>query len=185
MSHATTTAASWNLHGVMAEYSDEHAAVAGAQRMYDLGYRVMDGYTPFPVHGLDDAIGRKRTKLPIIVLAAGLAGAIGGFGMMAFSAAVHYPINVAGRPYIAWPMFVPITFECTILCASLTAVFAMIGLNGLPQPYHPTFNVPAFERASSNSFFVCVESTDPKFDPAKVREDFGSTEARDVHDVPE
>jgi hypothetical protein len=173
------------LFGVMAEFENEVDCVAGAQRMYDLGYRVMDGYTPFPVHGLDDAIGRRRTRLPYLVFAAGLAGAVGGFMMQAVTASELYAVNIAGRPYVAWPMFVPITFELTILCASLTAVFAMIGLNGLPQPYHPVFNVPSFERASSHAFFVCVESTDPAFDVEKVKADFANTPARDVHEVPE
>ena len=173
------------MYGVMAEYADEHEIVHAAQRMYDLGYRKMDGFTPIPVHGLDDAIGRRRTKLPLLVLMGGLTGLIGGFSMLSYSAAVHYPINVAGRPYVSWPMFIPIAFECTILLASLTAVFGMLGLNGLPQPYHPTFNVPDFVRASSNGFFLLVESTDPSFDPAKVKADFESTHAKLVHEVPE
>ncbi len=173
------------LYGVMAEYDNEHDVVHAARRMYELGYRRMDGFTPIPVHGLDEAIGRRRTRLPLLVLMAGITGAVGGFSMMAYSAAVHYPINVAGRPYISWPMFIPITFECTILLASLTAVFAMLGLNGLPQPYHPTFNVPEFVRASANSFFLCVEATDPLFDPARLKADFETTHPRFVHEVPE
>lgn len=173
------------LHGVMAEYDNEHDLVEGARRAHELGYRRMDGYSPIPVHGLEEAMGRRRTRLPLLVLLGGLTGAAGGLTMMIFSAAYHYPLNIAGRPYVSWPMFVPITFECTILLASFTAVFGMLGLNGLPQPYHPTFNVPAFVRASSNSFFLCVEATDPQFDPAKVRRDLETTGARAVHDVPE
>jgi len=130
-------------------------------------------------------MGHKRTKLPMLVLAAGLVGAFSGFGMQTFAAAVHYPQNIAGRPYISIPMQAPIAFELTILFASLTATFAMIALNGLPMPYHPTFNVPAFEKASSNSFFLCVEATDEKFDVAKIREAFESTGALAVYEVPE
>jgi hypothetical protein len=173
------------LFGVMAEYADEDAVVIAAKQMYGLGYRKMDGYSPFPVHGLDDAIGRKRTKLPILVLAAGLTGAIVGFGMQTFAAAIHYPQNIAGRPYISWPMQMPIAFELTILFASLTATFAMLGLNGFPMPYHPTFNVPAFERASNNGFFLCVESDDPQFDVQKLKDAFESTGAKGVYEVPE
>lgn len=172
------------LFGVMGEYSCEHDVVHAAKKMYELGYRKMDGYTPFPVHGLDVAIGRRRTKLPMLVLAAGIAGAVGGLGMMWFSGSVHYPINVGGRPYFSWPMFIPIMFECTVLLASLTAVFAMLGLNNLPEPYHPTFNVPAFERASSNTFFLCVESTDDKFDVQKLKDDFAGTHVHGVYEVP-
>lgn len=182
MSH--TAKANAGLYGVMAEYQDEEQLVHAAQKMYDLGYRKMDGYTPFPVHGLAEAIGRRASKLPMLVLAGGIAGAVGGLGMMWFSSVIHYPINVAGRPYFSWPMFIPIMFECTILIASLTAVFAMLGLNNLPEPYHPTFNVPAFERASSHSFFLCVEATDTRFDLQKLREDFQSTRAEAVYEVP-
>lgn len=183
MSHTANATA--GLFGVMAEYADEDEVVHAAQKMYDLGYRKMDGYTPFPVHGLSEAIGRRRTKLPILVLAGGIAGAVGGFGMMWYSSVIHYPINVAGRPYNSWPMFIPIMFECTVLLASLTAVFAMLGLNNLPEPYHPTFNVPAFERASRDSFFLCVESTDDKFDVQRLKEDFETTRARAIYEVPE
>ncbi|HEX8911110.1 MAG TPA: DUF3341 domain-containing protein [Humisphaera sp.] len=192
MSDATTVTTAHHHHdapaplfGVMAEFENEADCVAGARRMYELGYRQMDGYTPFPVHGLDDAIGRRRTRLPYLVFGAGLTGAVAGFMMQAATAAELYQVNIAGRPYVAWPMFVPITFELTILLASLTAVFAMIGLNGLPQPYHPVFNVPSFERASSHAFFVCVESTDPAFDAEKVKADFANTPAKAVHEVPE
>jgi hypothetical protein len=181
MSHA---AKGNGLFGVMGEYSCEHDVLDAANKMYALGYRKMDGYTPFPVHGLDTAIGRRRSKLPMLVLGGGLAGAIGGLGMMWFSAVIHYPINVAGRPYFSWPMFIPIMFETTVLLASLTAVFAMLGLNNLPEPYHPTFNVPAFERASSNTFFLCVESTDDKFDVEKLKADFAGTHVQGVYEVP-
>jgi hypothetical protein len=114
-----------------------------------------------------------------------VAGAVGGFMMQAYTAGVMYPLNIGGRPYVSWPMFLPITFECTILVASLTAVFAMLGLNGLPQPYHPTFNVPAFERASSNTFFLCIETADPRFDLQQVKLDMEAAHAKAVYEVPE
>ena len=173
------------IFGVMGEYSDEHAVIAAAKAIYALGYRNMDGYSPIPVEGLAEAIGRKRTRLPILVLAGGLTGAFAGMGMQLFANVVHYPQNIAGRPYAAWPMFLPITFECTILLASFAAVFGMLGLNGLPQPYHPTFNVPAFVRASANSFFLCVEATDPAFDVQRLKEAFGTTDVKAVYEVPE
>lgn len=174
------------LFGVMAEYADEHEIVHAAKMLYGLGYRKMDGYSPIPVHGLDTAIGLKRTKLPILILGAGICGMVGGFMLQAFTASTDwYAFNVGGRPYLSWPMFVPITFECTILLASLTAVFGMLGLNGLPQPYHPVFNVDAFVRCSRNGFFICVETTDPQFDLAKLKQDMESTDARAVYEVPE
>jgi len=183
-SHAAA-AATAPLFGVMAEYANEHDVVEAAKRIHSLGYRKMDAYSPFPVHGLDTAIGRRRTKLPLLIFAAGITGTFAGFGMQIFAAAIHYPQNIAGRPYVSWPMQIPIAFELTILFASLTAVFAMLALNGFPMPYHPTFNVPQFERASDNSFFLCVESTDDQFDVAKLKEAFESTDAKGIYEVPE
>lgn len=173
-----------NTWGLMSEYDREDRLVAAARKMYKLGYRQMDAYSPFPVHGLSDALGVKRSKLPLLVLAAGLAGAVGGFGMQTFSAVVHYPLNIGGRPYFSWPAFLPITFETTVLCASLTAVFAMLGLNGLPKPYHSVFNAPGFERASRNGFFLCIETGDPKFDPEATRRDLELTKPSAINEVP-
>lgn len=170
--------------GLMSEYDREDRLVRAARRMYKLGYRKMDAYTPFPVHGLADALGIKRSKLPYLVLLGGLAGLAGGFGMQWFSAAVHYPLNIGGRPYLSWPAFLPITFETTVLLASLTAVFGMLILNGLPQPYHSVFNAKGFERASRNGFFLCVETGDPKFDPEATRRDLEATKPSVINEVP-
>ena len=170
--------------GLMAEYDREDRLVDAARQMYKLGYRRMDAYSPFPVHGLADALGRKRSKLPLLVLAGGLAGLFGGFTMQVFSAVWHYPVNIGGRPYYSWPAFLPITFETTVLCAALTAVFGMLALNGLPQPYHPVFNVRGFERASRNGFFLVVETRDPRFDIDASRRDLEQTDPRAISEVP-
>ena len=117
------------------------------------------------------------------MLIGGIVGGIGGYLMQLWISAAAYPINVAGRPLNSWPAFIPVTFELTVLCAALAAVFGMLALNGLPQPYHPVFNVPDFRLASRDRFFLCVRSNDPRFDAAGTRrflEGLGSLRVDDV-----
>jgi hypothetical protein len=153
----------------MAEYTDPDALLASARTAYAAGYRRMDAYTPFPVEGLAEAIGFTRNRIPLIVLIGGLLGGAGAYFMMWYSATIHYPINVGGRPFHSWPAFIPITFELTVLAASFAAVLGMLGLNRLPMPHHPVFNVPSFALASRNRFFLCIEADDPNFDLAGTR----------------
>src|SRR5262245_57143449 len=159
-------AGSLPIHGLMAEFENPNALVAAAYRAHAEGYRRMDAYSPFPIEELHEALGSHHTRLPLIVLVGGILGCIGGYLMPYWTNGVDYPVNVAGKPLNAWPMFIPVTFECTILGAALAAVFGMLALNGLPMPYHPVFNVPRFALASRNRFFLCIEARDPKFEPA-------------------
>ncbi|HVK38507.1 MAG TPA: DUF3341 domain-containing protein [Candidatus Kapabacteria bacterium] len=156
------------IYGIMAEFHSPEALVAAAQRAHGAGYRRMDGYTPFPVEGLAEAVGFHKTRLPLLVLIGGLTGLIGGLGMQVYLSSVAYPLNVGGRPLVSIPYFIPVTFELTILLAALTAVFGMLALNGLPMPYHPVFNDPRFEMASRHRFFLCIEARDPQFDLEKT-----------------
>lgn len=172
------------IYGVLAEYDDPEVLLAAARRAHAEGYRQMDAYTPFPVHGLSDAVGFRRTKLPIIVLMGGLTGAVGGFAMQYFANVYHFPINIGGRPMNSWPAFIIPTFECTILFSALAAVLGMLALNGLPQPYHPLFNVRGFELASRSHFFLCIESGDPKFDLETARQFLEQTGPQCVSAVP-
>jgi hypothetical protein len=173
-----------DIHGVIAEFDGPDQLVAAAERAYAAGYRQMDAYTPFPVHGLADAIGHKGRRLPLIVLAGGLAGGLGGFLMQAYATVLDYPFNIGGRPFFSWPVYIPITFETTILGAVLSAVLGMLLLNGLPQPYHPVFNVPNFEMASRSHFFLCIESADPQFDRANTTRFLEGLAPRLVSEVP-
>ena len=157
------------IYGLIAEFLKPDAVVAAAEASYAQGYRMMDAYSPMPVEGLAEALGFHRNKIPMIVLAGGLTGGIGAFLMQWFSATIHYPIIVAGRPFNSWPSFMPIVFELTVLIASFAAVFGMLGLNGLPRPHHPIFNAPGFALASRSRFFLCIQSNDPLFDPDETR----------------
>lgn len=174
------------LYGLMAEFESPTALVAAARRTYDEGYRKFDSYSPFPIHELFEVMHCKDRRVPLFVLLGGIGGGLAGFGLQAWVSAVAYPINVGGRPYISWPMFIPVTFELTILFAALTAVFGMFALNGLPAPYHPVFNVPRFARgASQEGFFLAIESGDPKFDRHATWKFLESLGATDVNEVEE
>ncbi|MGH9631842.1 MAG: DUF3341 domain-containing protein [Bryobacteraceae bacterium] len=171
------------VYGVMAEFPDADELVVAARRAYEEGYRKMDAYSSFPVHGLAEAIGFHRTWMPQIVLAGGLFGCIGGYGLCYYMTVIAYPLNVGGRPLYSWPSYIPITFECTVLAAAFAAVIGMLALNGLPMPYHPVFNVPRFLAASQEGFFLCIETSDPMFDPDRTKRFLESLHPLEVTDV--
>lgn len=171
--------------GMLAEFERPDELVVAARRAHEAGYRRMDAYTPFPIHGLSEALGLPPSKLPLVVLVGGLIGCATALGMQWFSSVVHYPMNVGGRPFASWPAFIPITFELTVLFASGAAVFGMLGMNKLPMPYHPVFNAPRFAFASRDRFFLGVEARDAKFDPEKTRKFLESLGAREIVAVEE
>lgn len=173
------------VHGLLAEFDAPEALLAAAKRAYERGYRRMDAYSPFPIDGLDKAIGFERTHLPKLVLLGGLLGALGGYGLQYYAAVISYPMNIGGRPFHSWPAFIPVTFECAVLGAALFAVLGMFALNGLPQPYHPVFNSERFQFASRDRFFLCIERHDPLYDADKTRRDFADWHAKDVVEVAE
>lgn len=173
------------IHGLLAEFREAEALLAAARRARAAGFRRMDAYTPFPVEGLAEAVGFARTRLQGLVLLAGAGGGIGAFLMQWFSAVYHYPINVGGRPLNSWPAFVPLIFELTVLAASLTALVAMVVLNGLPRPHHPVFGAPGFERASIDRFFLCIQADDPRFNVQETRRFLEGLGAESVTEAPQ
>ena len=180
MSHAAETP---TLLGLMAEFDNPSALVEATNRARLEGFRNMDAYSPIPIEELNDALGLRRTRLPRLVLLGGILGGLGGFSLEYWASTIAYPMNIGGRPLNSWPQFIPVTFETTVLGAALTCFIGMWALNKLPMPYHPVFNVPAFDRASRDRFFLCIEATDPRFDVQATRAFLESLHPLGVSDV--
>ena len=170
MSVATRTPATGTetSYGLLARFDTPEALLGACRAAYQAGYRQMDAYSPIPVDGAAEAMGKKKTRIPLLILLAGIAGGAGGFFMHWFSMVYDYPFNIGGRPFNSWPAFIPITFELTVLSAAVCGVFGMLLRNGLPRLHHPVFKAPGIERASLDKFFLCIEASDPKWDPERT-----------------
>lgn len=182
------------LYGVMAEFKGPVELLEASKKTFQAGYRKIDAFTPIPIHGLAEAMGQHDKKVQTAVLLAGLTGLVGGFGLAYYTSAIEiswlpamfsgYANNIGGRPLLSWPSFIVPTFETTILLAGITSLVSMLAFNGLPHLYHPVFNVKRFrEHASTDAFFLCIESGDPLFDRHASRsflEGLGATEVNDV-----
>ena len=180
-----TETTSQPLYGVMAEYESGQALVDAARTTMAQGFTKVEAYTPVPIEELNDIIHKKRTILPKLVLTGGLTGMATGFGLQYWASVIEYPMNIGGRPLASWTTFIVPSYELTILFASLTAAIGMIVLNGLPRPYHPVFNVERFSMASSDKFFLVIESADAKFDHHRAAEFLRGLGAKGVYDVEE
>jgi len=181
MTHTRTPATPF--YGLMAEFADSSALLSAARRVREAGYTKFDAFSPFPIHGLGEAIGFKERSVAKIVLVGGIIGLIAGYSLEYWTTVIAYPLNIGGRPLHSWPMFVPPAFETTILFAAIAAVVGMLALNGLPQPYHPVFNAPRFSMASQDSFFLVIEADDPKFDAEGTRQMLTSLQPREIVEV--
>ena len=171
------------IYGLMAEFRSPGDVVAAAQRVREAGYRRVDGYSPYPIEELSEALHFHTSRLPALVLTGGIAGLLAGFGLEYWSSVIEYPMNIGGRPFFSWPAFIVPAFETTILFAAGTTVLGMLALNGLPEPYHPVFNVPGFALATRDKFFLCIEASDRKFDRQETRkflEGLGASEVTEV-----
>ena len=183
--HPTHGAGAARLYGLLAEFDSPAALLAAAERVRTEGYTRTDAFSPFPIHGLAEAIGFHENKVAPLILGGGIAGLLGGFGLQYYGQVIAYPMNIGGRPEYSWVAWIPAMFETTILFAAFAAVFGMLGLNGLPQPYHPVFNAARFSRASQDGFFLAIEAADPKFDLDGTRAFLTGLGAREVVTVDE
>ena len=173
-----------SLYGSVASFETPAALLAATRAAHAAGYRHMDAYTPVPVDGLAQALGRRKTRMPLVFLLGGIAGGTGGYFMQWFSMAVDYPYNIGGRPFHSWPMFIPVTFELTVLLSAISGVLGMLYFNGLPRLHHPIFKAANIERATVDRFVLCIESADPKWDRAGTRLFLeNEAHARDVSEV--
>ena len=157
------------LYGLLAEFETPEQLLRAARAARDAGYRRFDTYSPMPIEGLEEVIPVRRPWMPRTVLIGGITGGVAGYLMQWWISAIDYPLDIGGRPYHSWPAFIPVTFELTILFAAFAAVIGMLVINGLPSPYHPLFNVPRFELASKNRFFLAIRAIDPAFDLERTR----------------
>lgn len=171
------------LYGLMAEFEGPEALLEATKSAYARGFRKLDAYSPFPIDGLAEALGMHHTWLSALILGGGILGAITGYAMQYYSSVISYPINAGGKPHHSWPAFIPITFELAVLFAAIVAVLGMLGLNGLPQPYHPVFNVESFTQASQDRFFLTIEADDPMFDLVETRGYLETLEPIEVVDI--
>lgn len=156
------------LVGMLAEYRDVNAIMKAARGVRNAGFTRWDVHSPFPIHGIDAAIGIKPTILPWLVMGGGLSGCIGGLALQWFCNAQDYPFMISGKPFWSLPANIPVIFECTVLLSALTAVFGMFGLNRLPMLYNPLFKSDRFRRVTNDRFFIVIDASDPKFDETQT-----------------
>lgn len=172
------------IYGVVGEFETPRKLIQAANKARVAGYKQMDAYTPFPIEGLSEALGLKRSLVPLVTLIGGLLGGLSAFGFQYWVSVISYPENIGGRSLNSWPAFIPVTFELTVLGASLFAVFGMLAMNKLPQPHHPLFNVDRFQKhASVDRFFLCLQADDPKFSLAEASKFLKQIDAQNVSEV--
>jgi hypothetical protein len=174
------------LVAVMGEFADVDSIMAAARAVRKAGFRRWDVHSPFPIHGIDRAMGVRPTVLPWLTLIGGLTGLATGIALEGYTMGFDYPYIISGKPYLSWPAFVPVIFELTVLFAALATVFGMLGLNRLPQLYNPLFRSERFRRATADRFFIVIDATDDKFDEGetpKLLTALGAVAVERVEDV--
>ena len=167
--------------GFAACYGTEGALLKAARQAKEKGYTSIEAYSPFPVEGISEVLGHKEKHLPWMVFAGGVFGAVSGFMMQYVSSVWHLPLNIGGRPLNSWPAFIPITFEFTILFAAAAGFVGFVSRCRLPEIYHPVFDIPGFERATADRFFLCVMAEGKNFDLAGTRAFLDDTGAEAVY----
>ncbi|MBM3263117.1 MAG: DUF3341 domain-containing protein [candidate division Zixibacteria bacterium] len=183
MSHGHGATAEPQLCGLMAEFETENAIIHATEQVAKGGYHHVEAYTPYVIEEVLDHLHLHKNHVALVILIGGLVGCAVGFGMQYFASAIHYPLNVGGRPFNSWPSFIPVMFECTVLFASFAAVIGMLLMNGLPRPHHPVFNVDRFQYATQDRFFLYIDAHDPKFDRTATRRFLESLHPYEVSEV--
>lgn len=168
---------------MIAEFDTPEALLAAANTAREAGFKKMDAFAPFPVEGLPQAIGVRDKYIPILMLLGGIVGSMWGLGVQIFAFGSSLPVNIGGRPYWSWPNYLPITFEATVLTCAVTGVVMMFAINGLPQPYHPVFDAPNFDQASTDKFFLLIEAADPQFDQIETKKFLQTTGTERVNEI--
>ena len=174
-----------NNYGILARFECPKSLVHAAEKVRDEGFTNFDCHSPFPIHGMDDAMGLKRSKLGYVIGAMGMTGALFGFGLQSWIHSIEYPMNISGKPFFAYPAYAIITFELMVLFSAFGAVFGMMFFNRIPRFHHPVFYSEKFSDVSSDAFYVSIEVEDPKYDEEKVisfLEDLGGTEIEVLKD---
>jgi hypothetical protein len=183
MNHATKT-----LYGLGAEFSSAAALLEAAKKIYAHGFKKWDVYSPFPIHGMDHAMGFKRSRVSLFSLIGGFTGLTTAFVLIYYTSALNYPLIVQGKPYFALEPSLPIFFELTILLTAFGTILGLLLLTLLPRLHHPVFNWDRFQRATDDGFFLVLEAADPKFDPTASRQllqGMGGTHITEIYQDPE
>lgn len=171
-------------HGLLFEFATADGLLAATRRARQAGYLHLEAYSPFPVEGLAGAMGFRRNRVPLITLLGGIAGGAATYFLQWYTAVHDYPINVGGRPLHSWPSFIPPTFEITVLGAAIAAVVGMLAMNGLPRLRHPLFDVPEFDLATRNRFFLFLPAADRAYDTEHAKGIMGDLQPLLVREVP-
>ncbi|PKK83137.1 MAG: DUF3341 domain-containing protein [candidate division Zixibacteria bacterium HGW-Zixibacteria-1] len=157
------------VEGILAEFSSPAALLKAAEKIRDAGYKKFDCHSPFPIHGMDRAMGLKRSPLGWIVGLAALFGTSAALGLQWWTSTVDYRLVISGKPFFSFQAYVPVTFALGVLLSAVTALLAMLILNGLPRLHHPIFYSDRFVKASDDGFFISIEADDPMYDTEKTR----------------
>lgn len=173
-----------SLSGYLVEFDSADDLLDGLDTLRDRGYRQLEAYTPFPLDGLEDRLPPVSNPVPLVMLLAGLAGGLLGYGIQYYTAVLDYPILAGGKPMHSWPAFLLVAFELTVLCSAVAGFLCAIASSGLPRLHHPLFEIPAFRRASRDRFFLLIDAVDERFEHSRTRREAASLEGASVHPVP-
>jgi hypothetical protein len=171
-------------YGIGFRFANPAAAIRAAQLLRKAGLKKIEGFGPFPLDEFEEALGHVGSKIPLIALLAGIIGGISAYALEYFTAVIQYPLNIGGRPLHSWPAFIPVTFELTVLFSACAIIGGFLVVTGLPRLHHPVFEIPDFEHASDDRFYLCVEKSDPLFKSILTPAFIAEVAAEESYDIP-